>query len=283
MAIKFFSIYLGSLLAGAIALFAWAKSFVPAMAGSMKKAVLWSLLFAVVVAGAAWVVTIFTDNLFEVFWIFAAVFLVSAIIYRSLFHRKYFFADSDNRNRVLFGEFLFSLAVILIIILFFSALEYFFQSPDFLFYPVLISALAFFFPLLVISTFDAAWAIPAAEFNRWMYPNAPVPFPKSKKNEREFLIAFELAKKPSDKVKTNFRARGPESMLLGDLFYHFINDYNSDQGETSIEYASDDNDPHEWWFRRKRKWYQFHRILDPELDLFKNNVKENMIIICERL
>jgi hypothetical protein len=200
-----------------------------------------------------------------------------------LVHQKFFFSTADNYYKVLFGEFLFSLAVILIIILFFSALEYFFQSPDFLFYPVLISALAFFFPLFVISTFDAAWAIPASKFNRWMYPNAPVPFPKSKKNEREFLIAFELAKKPSDKVKTNFRARGPESMLLGDLFYHFINDYNSDQGETSIEYAGDDNDPHEWWFRRKRKWFQRHRILDPELDLFKNNVKENMIIICERL
>ena len=50
-----------------------------------------------------------------------------------------------------------------------------------------------------------------------------------------------------------------------------------------IKYADDEVIAHEWWFRVKPKWYQFQRILDPELSVRENKVKENTIIICERI
>ena len=72
-------------------------------------------------------------------------------------------------------------------------------------------------------------------------------------------------------------------MLLGDLYYHFLNDYNEVQSETPIEYTSDTGLPYEWWFRTKTKWYQPNRILDPALTFKDNYIKENSIIVCERI
>lgn len=167
----------------------------------------------------------------------------------------------------------------------FSSLQYFLKDESFLFYPMLTSMLAFFIPLSVLHTFEAAYSIPSAEFNTWQYPiNDPIELPDEKTGEKVLVIAFEIAKKKTNTVKTNFRAKGPETMKLGDLYYHFINDYNDSQSETPIKYA-DDNNPiaDTWWFRVKPKWYQLQRILDPELSVRENKIKEDTVIICERI
>jgi hypothetical protein len=72
-------------------------------------------------------------------------------------------------------------------------------------------------------------------------------------------------------------------MKLGELYYHFLNDYNDLHNENTIEYAENGHDAHEWWFRRKPKWYQAHRILDPNLSIRENGIKENTVVICERM
>lgn len=120
-------------------------------------------------------------------------------------------------------------------------------------------------------------------FATWYYPVTPIELPDEKANEKILVIAFEIAKTPADKLKTNFRAKGPDSMLLGELYYHFLNDYNDIQSETPIEYVDAENNPQEWWFRVKPKWYQGQRILDPQLSIRDNQIRENSIIICERI
>lgn len=153
-----------------------------------------------------------------------------------------------------------------------------------MFFPMLISMLSFFVPIVLLYTFEAAYKIPLPEFATWYYPvNAPIELPDEKVNEKLLVIAFEIAKSSTDNAKTNFRAKGPEAMLLGDLYYHFLNDYNDMQSETPIEFTNRANIPFEWWFRIKPKWYQPHRILDPGLSIRDNQVKENSIIICERI
>ena len=72
-------------------------------------------------------------------------------------------------------------------------------------------------------------------------------------------------------------------MLLGDLYYHFLNDYNELHSETTIEFVDKYSIAQEWWFRAKPKWYQRNRILDPELSIKDNKIKEDTIIICERI
>jgi len=284
MVIKFFLIYIGVFFAFAVTLALVVKNFAQGFAANTKKPVLEGSFSAVVVSGLAYLSTVFTTRLFTVFWIFAGVFLLLGIIQVTFFHRKYFYPGNQDKGKVLFGEILFMLALLFFVIVVFSSLEYFLQNKDFLFFPMLMSMLAFFIPLSVYYTFDAAYNIPESKFPAWQYPlDDPIELPDEKPNEKSLVIAFELCKKRTDTVKTNFRAKGPETMKLGDLYYHFINDYNEFQSETPIRYADNESSVHVWAFRVRPKWYLPNRILDPELTIRENRVKENTIIICERI
>jgi len=136
---------------------------------------------------------------------------------------------------------------------------------------------------LLLHAFDAAYTIPPAVYRTWHYPlHQPIDLPDEDPNERLLVIGFEIAKKAKGSERTYFRAKAPETMKLGELFYHFVNDYNDLHSETTIEYADDDFVPHEWWFRKKPKWYQFHKILNPDYSIRENGITENTVIICER-
>ena len=285
MALKFFFIFIGSFLACSIVLVAIVKQFAEGFSISGKKPIVFGSLSSIIISGAAYLSTYFNDdNLFAIFWFFTGIFLIFGIIHIVFFHKKYFYSNKDNKDKVLFGEILFCLALIFFTVAVFSSLQYFLKDRGFLFYPMLMSLLAFFIPLTVLHTFEAAYNIPATEFSVWQYPiHNPIELPDEKAGEKVLVIAFEIAKKKTDPVKTNFRAKGPETMKLGDLYYHFINDYNDAQSETPIEYAENDDIAYEWWFRVKKRWYQFRRILDPELSVRENRIKENSIIICERI
>lgn len=107
--------------------------------------------------------------------------------------------------------------------------------------------------------------------------------PDEREGDRLLVIGFEIAKKNTDGKKTYFRARAPEGIGLGELFYHFINDYNELHSETPIQYINHQNEPYEWWFRIKPKWYNGQRILHPNQTMTTNAIRENSVIICERI
>lgn len=284
MVIKYFWIYFGVLLTCSIALAALVKPFAEGFAASGKKPFVYgalsSLLTSLVVFATNWINT----NLFTVFWIMAAVFLLFGIIHLAIVQRKYFYSSGRNDSRILIGEIIFGLSIIFFTIVAFSTLQYFLKDRSFLFYPMMMSGVAFFIPMLFLRTFNAAYDIPAAVFKTWQYPlNEQIELPDEDPREKILVIAFETAKKATDKKKTVFRAKAPENMKLGELYYFFINDYNDVQSETPIEYADESYEPVTWWFRIKPKWYQLQRILDPDISVRENRIKENSVIICERI
>lgn len=284
MILKFFLLYIGVFFAGTIAFLMLAKKFAQSFSVAGKKPLLEGGLSAIAVSGVGYFSTVFTKHLFTIFWIFTAIFLLFGIIHVVFFHRKYFYSSPQDRNKTIFAEILFMLALLFFIIVVFSSLEYFLENKEFLYFPTLMSMLAFFIPLAVQHAFEAAYNIPDTDYPTWQYPLFnPIELPDERPNEKILVIAFEAGKRATDKVKTNFRAKGPETMLLGDLFYHFINDYNEFQSETPIEYADNENLAYEWGFRLKPKWYQPQRILDPGLSMRENGIQENSIIICERI
>ncbi len=214
---------------------------------------------------------------------FAVLFAVAGIVHVLILHRKYFTPKPGKYNETLLGEILFAVAVAALVIAAFSALEYFLVNKAFLFYPILMSVLAFIVPLLVVHTFEAAYTIPKAVFHTWSYPAAPLDLPEEDENEKLLVIGFEIEKKTGDGKKNYFRAKSPEGIVLGELYYHFINDYNEMQSETRIQFMDEENEPQLWWFRAKRKWYQPERILNPQATMKENGVVENTVIICERV
>lgn len=284
MLLKFFWIYIGSFFACSVALIFLVKNYADSFASKSKKPILWGGLSSAAISGGAYLTTYITDRLFTIYWILSIIFLFFGIIHVVFFHKRYFYSNKNNRNKVLIGEILFGMSLILFTIVVFSTLQYFLRDKNFMFFPMLISTLWFFVPIVFLYTFEAAYKIPLPQFATWYYPvNNPIELPDEKLNEKLLVIAFEISKNTRTPTKTNFRAKGPETMALGDLYYHFLNDYNELQSETPIEYTSKENEPYEWWFRLKTKWYQPNNILDPAVPIRENNIKENSIIICERI
>ena len=284
MLIKYFWMYIGSFFACGVALLFMVKNFAEGFGGSKKPVVLGSVS-AVGFSGGACLATYISDHLFTVFWIFAAIFLLFGIIHLVFFHKKYFYSNNNNRGKVFWSEIIFGVAMIFFVVVAFSSLQYLLKGDkSFLFFPMLMSLLCFFIPMLIFYTFEAAFKIPAPVFTTWRYPvDSPIDLPDEKINEKLVVIAFEIPKKLDDERKTNFRAKGPETMQLGDLYYHFVNDYNEFHSETTIDYVDKYQEPIEWWFRVKPKWYQRNRILDPGLSIYDNKIKEDTIIVCERI
>jgi hypothetical protein len=285
MTIQFFLAFVGTLVGSSIALALVVKKISEGFAVSGKKPYTYGFFSAVFTSLAAYLAVILSDDPFYVFWILGGVFLLFGIVYIGFVHNRYFFTYKTNSNKVLLAEIIFGLSVIIFTIAVFSSLQYFLkEKKDFLFYPLMMSALLFFVPLLFYHTFQAAFNIPASYFPTWQYPlHQPIELPDEDSREKIAVIGFEIAKKASDHRKTYFRAKGPETMKLGEFFYHFINEYNEHYSGTAIEYADGAYEPFEWWFHRKPKWYQTQKIYDPELSIRENGIWENTVIICERV
>lgn len=284
MALKYFLIYLGALFTGSMMLWMFIKQFAAAFAAQGLKPLIIGLVIAILSGGALFGITYAITDLFIAFWLFAGIFLAAGIVHMAIMHRKFYQTKEDNFAKLFTGELMFSLCVASFTVLVFSALEYFVKDKEFLFYPMLMSVWFFFVPFLFLHTFNAGSNIPSAVFTTWQYPlGKPIDPPDEQENERLLVIGFEIGKKQTDLKKTYFRARAPEEIRLGELFYHFINDYNELQSETPIQYIDHTNTPYEWWFRIKPKWYQRNRIMDPFVTVKGNDVRENTVIICERI
>lgn len=284
MILKFFLTYIGVLLAFSVTLMVLVSSMVSGFAASGKKPFWYGLFSSLIASGAAYLSTLFSNQSFFVFWFLAAIYLLFGIIHVTFFQKKYFHSSSEDNFKLIMGEIMFGLSIIFFSVIIFSSLQYFMKDKNYLFYPMLMSTISFFIPFLFMQTFEAAYNIPSAQFKTWQYPlHEQIEVPDDKPGEKLLVIGFEISKKPVNIKRTYFRAKAPEGMMLGELYYHFINDYNDAQSETTIEYTDVGLEPHNWWFRRKPKWYQSQKILDPYISVRENGIKENSVIICERI
>ncbi|HLZ88267.1 MAG TPA: TssN family type VI secretion system protein [Puia sp.] len=147
------------------------------------------------------------------------------------------------------------------------------------------AALFFLVPYFVYQTYERAVAIPPKIFRQWYYPlHSSEPELDETKLKNLLVISFEFQKHPTDRYFTNFRAKAPVDMEFGELFYYFINDYNERHNDAAIRYSSNEGDTHGWIFYRKPKWYHLStRYIDTEKTVFINNIRENDVIICNRV
>lgn len=220
---------------------------------------------------------------FTLFWLLCILFLLSGTV--TVWQTdKYFYREENGKEVSLKGlQLVYSAAILLLSVVLFTASMHFWGNRNYLYYPGLFSFLAFLVPLLCWYTYCAARSIPLPEYRLWEYPAVSIPLPEDNYHEKLLVIGFLLNKKIKDKNKTFFRAKAPEGIRLGELFYHFINDYNELQNETPIEYLDENGDPVTWWFRVKGKWFQPGRILDHTTSVRENRIKENTVIICEQI
>jgi hypothetical protein len=145
------------------------------------------------------------------------------------------------------------------------------------------SGLAFGGPIALHGLSRQLAQIPARAYQWWLYPQNREVREMSEGELRDpVLIGFWIQKDVGE-YYTFFRAKAPIKMDLGDLFYHFVVDYNERHPDTPIACLTGDGASSAWCFYQKRKWWFKPRLLDPDKAVFMNRLKENDVIICRRM
>jgi hypothetical protein len=283
MTLKIFLVLALTALLGAVIFFLWVSRLTPVFAG--KHRIIYSLLAVVLTAAVGFAIVCLagSSDIGIIYWLLGGLYLLAGIIHLIVTHARYF-RPRNKDDKVTAAEYLYATSVLLGSLVILSALIYFFRDDEsFRYFPVLLSGGVFLLVILVMHTFQAALNIPAPVYTFWRYPSRPIDPPEPKEQEQLLVIGFELAKQSQDIKRTYFRARALADIKLGEMYYHFLEDYNELQSETPIQYREPNNQPQEWWFYVKEKWFLPARILDPMQDMKENRIKENTIIICERI
>ena len=152
-------------------------------------------------------------------------------------------------------------------------------------YFLMLSAITWYFiPFIFVQAVHKYMSIPDIDFKKWFYPiNQQIDLPTDVEMASPVVITFEFQKRNNDAEQTIFRAKAPLSMQLGRLFYHFINDYNERHPNTPIEVILDENNVYGWIFYQKPQWYKKLNCLDPDETIVENQIKENSVIVCQRV
>lgn len=212
-------------------------------------------------------------------WVFIATqawLLILGILHVWLFEKL---IDLENTN---FSRILFTLAVC-----FFGyglvtlSFKLFFDNP----FPFYYFLPAFFFlvPTFVKIAYDYFMKIPMKFYKAWNFP-APgtLADPTNSEMANPIIVNFEIRRQITDS-KTIFKAKAPQGMNLGKLFYFFISDYNSKNPNSPIVIMNDDNKTGKWSFYQTTKMFKSKTHLDADISISENKIKENSSVICKRV
>jgi hypothetical protein len=285
MQLPYFGSYLAGLLLVSVLFGVLAKNLSDGMNAKGKKPYVYGGVSSIALSVLGWLSGLISKDLFVSFWILSGVFLLFGIIHQVFTKNNYFYSVHHNQNRVFAGQLMFGLSLMSFTILIMSALIYFLNGDQsYLFYPMAMSTLFFFVPMLFQKTLDAALSIPPKIYTPWYYPiDQNLAIPDEDPRERILVIGFEMTKNQHQSTPTYFRAKAPENIKLGDLFYFFIQDYNELNAETPITITDENNRPFQFLFKKKAKWYQSSKFFNPERNFRENGILENTIIIAERV
>lgn len=162
-----------------------------------------------------------------------------------------------------------------------AAVAYHFLHLD---YRFLTYILPFMVPYLCWQVFRVFFQIPSPTFKTWYYPlNEEMPDLDMIDLSQIEVVQFVFSKNPQDATQTNFTAKAPLNMTLGQLFFIFINDYNDKNAQHPIHYLESADQPYGWLFYRKKKWFNQKEFLDSDLSFRNNAIQPNEFIYAVRV
>ncbi|AEH02104.1 TssN family type VI secretion system protein [Lacinutrix sp. 5H-3-7-4] len=209
------------------------------------------------------------------------IFLILGILHIYVIDK--FFPDLTKDKSGIFHELLFTIIVLCLgLIVYLNVVNRFRPSFSFTF---LGASIVFLIPFLFNKLYKFAYNIPVSVYNKWIYPlDNSIKEPTKNELTNPAVISFEFQKNNDDKDITNFRIKAPENMDFGKLFYFFINDYNERHPESKIEYLNPATmQPQQWIFFFKPNWLGNLKHIDYNKTVSHNNVKENDVIVCQRV
>jgi len=163
-----------------------------------------------------------------------------------------------------------------------AAILYYMMHLD----PRFLSCLLFFLlPVLCVYAWQSWFSIPTPVYKIWRYPLEEVmPDLDMIDLSRTLVVQLVLFKQATESSRVNFTARAPLNMMLGQLFFIFINDYNEKNPHHPIGFLdAGSGRPDAWLFhRRKARWWRKH-YFDPDLSILDNGIRPNEFIFAERI
>jgi hypothetical protein len=144
--------------------------------------------------------------------------------------------------------------------------------------------LIFFIPTIFYWTYLAFINIPFEIYKVWEYPRNTEEINFDGLDfDRLLVLDIEFSKKPDAEERLRVKAKAPSDITFGDWFRKFIDDYNYKFPASTIEYIRADGDMHSWVFYCKKSFFHRRRLLDPELTITENKIKENIKITSKRV
>lgn len=157
-------------------------------------------------------------------------------------------------------------------------------TPFYLMFPTCV--FVFVFPLIAVTTFDYSYSIPKAIYKTWKYPtNINMPDLDMIDFSNSYIVTFEFKKSVGDFKNTTMKFKAPPDKLsFGDLFYLYLFEYNEKNRESSIQVIDERNQTFQWLFHIKSdSWFGDKKYVDTALTVRENKIKENDVIIAERV
>lgn len=196
--------------------------------------------------------------------------------------KKYFSEFSFEKSNF-FNEILFSIVILFVGLIAYANIVNNFRPL--LSHMFLGAGIVFLIPLMLKELVKSAFSIPVPYFKKWKYPlNSKIKDPLSHELTDPEVISFEFQKTIDDIEVTNFRVKAPMHMEFGKLFYFFINDYNERHPQSPISFLNPNSqEPYSWNFFFKPNWLGVSKHLDFSKTVSQNSIKENDIIVCQRV
>ncbi len=193
----------------------------------------------------------------------------------------------DWRNQYsLQNKLILSILIIFFTMVLQSVVVYFCKPAQELFILFPTGILTFLFPLLMFSVYDFSTAIPSEIYKTWKYSlNINMQDMELIDFSNSYIVTFQLRKTPVDFNYAYMKFKAPLDRLpFGDLFALYMNEYSEKHRESPIQYLNSSNQPYDWIFYRKpTRWWNERKLIDPSLTVRENKIKENDIIVSERV
>ncbi|WP_295812203.1 TssN family type VI secretion system protein [uncultured Apibacter sp.] len=221
---------------------------------------------------------VFNNQIFGIFIFYQVIFFILGIIH-CIVYRNYF-DEFDTKSPWI--EIFFSL-IMIIYILFPFLFIYTIVKGNTYVYNMMYSSLVFSIPTLIYLTFNASISIPPKIYKTWEFPEEHAyPDPPDSEYRDMVVITFIFHRDPNSDTRTEFRAKAPIRMDFGRLFYHFVNDYNLRNPDSTINLLDHNGEKQHWVFYLKSKYLGLPKFIKPDYPLYVNSIEENSVIICQR-
>ncbi|MEP7170470.1 MAG: TssN family type VI secretion system protein [Bacteroidota bacterium] len=239
------------------------------------------LIFSLVIALYSAFSFLNPDNILFFFISFQIYSMILGIIHTWLMGKKFGWRNIHS----FFEKLEMSLLILLVSMIITGIVVYFSPLPH-LFYILPTGILFFLFPMMTISVFDFAMAIPPEEYKKWFYPEK-VEMPDMDRIDftNSYVLTFEIMKKDNERLPTFMKFKAPlNNITFGEMFYMYLFEYNEAHRESPIEYSDDNQKRFAWLFYVKPKhWWNSKMMVDPSLTVRENKIKENRIIVPYRV